>query len=121
MQKLSLPGMAMWSVWQPDRAMYFNSFFLQRDDGNIAVDPLATSEDDVAYLRSNGGVAWVIITNRDHERKARDLASAFGAKIASGEKEAALLGGPVDRALKDGETFTAGIEVIALEGGKTPG
>ena len=40
MQKLSLPGMAMWSVWQPDRSMYFNSFFLERPDGNIVVDPL---------------------------------------------------------------------------------
>jgi uncharacterized cupin superfamily protein len=121
MQKLSLPGMAMWSVWQPDRAMYFNSFFIQREDGNIVVDPLATSDDDMTYLRDHGGAAWVVITNRDHERKARDLARAFGAKVASGEREAGLLSGPVDRALKDGESFTTGIEVIALEGGKTPG
>ncbi len=121
MQKLSLPGIAMWSVWQPDRSMYFNSFFLQRDEGNIVIDPLAVGEDDLAYMRSRGGVAWIVVTNRDHERKARDLASQFGAKLTCGKGDAALLGGPVDRLLKAGDTVAKDLEVIALEGGKTPG
>jgi hypothetical protein len=66
MQPLAIDGAAMWSAWQPERKMFFNSFFLQRPDGNIAVDPLAPSEEDLAYLREHGGVAWVVITNRDH-------------------------------------------------------
>lgn len=121
MQRLALPGVAMWSVWQPDRDMYFNSFFLERPDGNIVVDPLATSDADVAFLRACGGIAWIVITNRDHERGARELATAFGAKIAAGEGEAPLLSGPVDRALKHDEVLALGIDVVTLEGGKTPG
>jgi uncharacterized cupin superfamily protein len=121
MQQLSIPGMAMWSIWQPDRAMYFNSFFMERTGGNVVVDPLAITDDDVAYMRDRGGVAWIVITNRDHERKARELATTFRAKIASGENEAALLSGPVDRTLKGNEELDPGVTVIALEGGKTPG
>lgn len=121
MQQLALRGMAMWSVWQPDRAMFFNSFFVERESGNVIVDPLTASEDVIAYLKGHGGVAWIVITNRDHERRARDLAAAFGAKIATGEKEAALLSGPADRLLRSGDTIADGIDVIALEGGKTPG
>ena len=121
MQKLSLPGMAMWSLWQPDRSLYFNSFFMEHSDGNIVVDPLATTEDDIAYMRQHGGVATVVITNRDHERNARELAATFAAKIASGEKEQSLLKGPVDRALKAGDELVSGVEVITLEGGKTLG
>jgi uncharacterized cupin superfamily protein len=121
MQKLSLPGMAMWSVWQPDRSMYFNSFFMERSDGNIVVDPLTPTDDDIAYMRERGGVGLIVITNRDHERRARELAATFSAKIASGEKEHSLLQGPVDRVLKAGDEVTPGVEVIALEGGKTPG
>ncbi|HXN08044.1 MAG TPA: cupin domain-containing protein [Candidatus Acidoferrales bacterium] len=121
MQKLSLPGMAMWSVWQPDRSMFFNSFFLERPDGNIVIDPLAATDDDIAYLKQHGGAAWIVITNRDHERRARDLVEVTGAKIACGEREAALLSGPVDRTLKDDEQLAAGIKVVGLEGGKTPG
>ncbi|MBV8163475.1 MAG: cupin domain-containing protein [Candidatus Eremiobacteraeota bacterium] len=121
MQKLALSGMAMWSVWQPDRAMFFNSFFLERAGGNIVVDPLALSDVQTAYLRERGGVAWIVITNRDHERRARELATAFSAKIATGEKEAKLLSGPADRQLKTGDTLADDLEVIELEGGKTPG
>lgn len=121
MQKLSLSGMAMWSVWQPDRSMYFNSFFMEHADGNIVIDPLATTDDDIAYMRERGGVALIVITNRDHERRARELATMFGAKLASGEKEQSLLTGPVDRVLKAGDEVAHDIEVIALADGKTPG
>ena len=121
MQQLALPGIAMWSVWQPDRGMFFNSFFLRRQDANIAVDPLAAGDDEMAYMREQGGVAWIAITNRDHERRARELAAALGAKIACGEREAAMLSGPVDRLLRDSEQLAEGIEVVALDGGKTPG
>ncbi len=121
MQALALDGAAMWSVWQADRNMFFNSFFLRHSDGNIVVDPLATNEEDVAFMRERGGVQTIVITNRDHERKARELAVAFGAKILAGEHEAKLLSGPVDRMLKRDEELAEGISIIALEGGKTPG
>ena len=39
-------GFAMWSVWQPDRNLFFNSYFLERADGNLAVDPLPLSDED---------------------------------------------------------------------------
>ncbi len=121
MQPLSLPGMAMWSVWQPDRSMFFNSFFLERPDGNIVVDALAASDDDLAYMRGRGGARWIVITNRDHERRSRELAATLQAEIVCGEKEAATLSGPVDRTLKADEPLVLGIETIALEGGKSPG
>jgi len=121
MQPLSLAGMAMWSVWQPDRNMHFNSFFIERPVGNIVVDPLAVGDDDLAFLRGRGGIAQIVITNRDHERKARDLAQAFGAKIACSQEDAPLLSGPVDRRLSAREAVVPGIQVIALEGGKSPG
>lgn len=121
MQPLAIDGAAMWSVWQPDRHMFFNSFFLQHQDGNIVVDPLATTDDDLAYMRERGGVQSIVITNRDHERRARDLAAAFGAKLVAGVREAELLAGPVDRTVKDNESLASDIDVIALEGGKTPG
>lgn len=121
MQPLAIEGAAMWSAWQPDRKMYFNSFFLQRQEGNIVVDPLTPTDDDLAFMRERGGVAWVVITNRDHERAARSLASTFGAKVAAGEGDAGLLSGPVDRKLSHGEKLADGIVVIALAGGKSPG
>jgi uncharacterized cupin superfamily protein len=121
MQPLAIDGAAMWSVWQPDRKMFFNSFFLQRPEGNMVVDPLVASDDDLAFIRDHGGVSTIVVTNRDHERKARDLARTFDSKILAGANEASLLSGPVDRTLKTGDQLAEGIGVIELAGGKTPG
>jgi uncharacterized cupin superfamily protein len=112
----------MWSVWQPDRNLFFNSFFIEGafGDGNLIVDPLPLSDADAAEIANRGGAAWVAITNRDHERDARAVAARFGAKIAASELDAPLLSGPVDRLLHDGETIGGGT-VIALDGVKTPG
>jgi uncharacterized cupin superfamily protein len=120
----------MWSVWQPDRNLFFNSFFIEgaiaadaasgSGIGNLVVDPLPLPDADAAEIDARGGVAWIAITNRDHERDARTVATRFGAKIAASELEAPLLSGPVDRLLKDGDTIGGG-SVLALEGVKTPG
>jgi glyoxylase-like metal-dependent hydrolase (beta-lactamase superfamily II) len=120
MQQTMLAGIAMWSIWQPDRNLYFNSFFVARPDGNVAIDPLPLAEADAAEIAARGGVAWVLITNRDHERDARALAARFDARLVCGEREAPLLAGPVDRTLQPGEVF-AGATVIAFDGLKTAG
>lgn len=120
MQQTVVSGVAMWSAWQPDRNLFFNSFFVSSPEGNFAVDPLPLPEADAADIASRGGLAWIVVTNRDHERAARALAARFGAKIAAGALDAALLGGPVERQLHDGDTI-CGARVVALDGLKTPG
>lgn len=113
--------MYVWSVWQPDRNLYFNSHFLQRPSGNIVVDPLELHPNDVDAIQAMGGVATIVVTNRDHERKARDLALRFGAKIAASEGDAPLLSGRVDRELRDGEQIAPGMYAVTFEGLKSPG
>ncbi len=100
--------------------MYFNSFFIARPDGNLAIDPLPLSDADAAEIEARGGLAWVVVTNRDHERDARAIASRFGAKIAATAPDVAMLSGPVDRALEPGDLIGGG-RVIELHGFKTPG
>jgi uncharacterized cupin superfamily protein len=120
-QRLAIDGVAMWSVWQPDRSVFFNSYFLKRAQGNIVVDPLAWMPDDEVQMRESGGVVWVVVTNRDHERKSRDLAQLFGAKIAAGVRDAPLLSGPVDLELREGDRVFPGLDIIELPGMKSPG
>ena len=112
-------GFWMWSAWQPDRNLHFNSYFLTGDGGNLVVDPLPLSDADAAEIEAQGGVAWIVVTNRDHERATKELAERFGAKVACGG-DASLLRVPVDRVLADGEEI-AGATVVSLDGLKTPG
>lgn len=120
MQATVIPGVAMWSLWQPERNVFFNSFFIETPEGNLVVDPLAASDADIGEMESRGGIAWIVVTNRDHERGARTLAARFDARLATSSEEAKLLSGPVDRTLLDRELF-CGARIIALEGLKTPG
>ena len=118
-QRTVIEGISMWSRWQPDRGVHFNGFHVRAPEA-IVVDPLALEEDDLAAVEADGGAAWVVITNRDHERASRAIAQRLGAKIAAPAADLPLAGGPVDRELRDGETIGPA-RVIALEGMKSPG
>src|SRR5271166_2743794 len=115
MQSTVVEGVSMWSVWQPDRNLFFNSFFVATPDGNLAIDPLPLDDAGLEEMRKAGGLAWIAITNRDHERDARALAAKTGAKIAASEGDAPLLSGPVARVLRGGDELL-GARVVALEG-----
>jgi uncharacterized cupin superfamily protein len=72
-------------------------------------------------MRAMGGVALVVVTNRDHERKSRDFASRFGARVAASAADGSLLSAPPDVTLADGDEPISGCRVIALRGLKSPG
>jgi len=119
-QPTIITGVWIWSVWQPERNLAFNSFFIAGPEGNLAIDPLPLTDADAREIAARGGLAWVVVTNRDHERDARAIAARFGAKIAASAPDVALLAGPVDRALAHGDEI-GGARVIGLHGFKTPG
>ena len=100
--------------------MDFNSWFVAGAEGNVVVDPLEPDEDDLRQIGERGGVAWVIVTNRDHERAAAAFVQRFGAKVAAGAADTDQLATPVDHRLQPEEVFH-GWQVIPLEGFKTPG
>jgi hypothetical protein len=82
MQPTVLPGVAMWSAWQPERNLFFNSFFFELPDGNVAIDPLPLDSRDADEITARGGLAWIVVTNRDHERDARAGAAIARSRTA---------------------------------------
>jgi len=119
MQTTMIPGVSMWSQWQPDRNVFFNSHFVESPAGNLLVDPLALDESDERAIDERGGAAWIVMTNRDHERASKAASERFGAKIAATAPEAALLSVKVDRELRSGDEI-CNARVIALDGMKSP-
>jgi glyoxylase-like metal-dependent hydrolase (beta-lactamase superfamily II) len=110
-----------WSRFDESRNLDFNSVLWVRPDGNVAIDPLPLSEHEHARLRSFGGVAHVVITNSDHVRAARALVEASGAKLYGPAAEREGFPTDCDAWLDGGESPIPGLEVLALEGSKTPG
>jgi glyoxylase-like metal-dependent hydrolase (beta-lactamase superfamily II) len=119
LQQTSLEGISMWSRWQPDRLMFFNSFFV-RGNQNVIVDPLALGERGVEVIRKHGGAEWIVITTRDHEREAGILAEELHAKIAGPVLDVPEMKVKIDRELSDGEVLGRA-RVVQLEGMKSPG
>jgi uncharacterized cupin superfamily protein len=119
--KLRISGGWMWSQWQPDRGMAFNSYLFERDGGCVAVDPLPLDPPSIEQITGLGGVNTIVLTNRDHERDALALREAFGARVLASDADAKLFGIPIDATFKDRDEVFAGAFAVALPHGKTPG
>lgn len=121
MQRLGLTDAYQWSIRQPDRGIYFNSLLFVRERGNIAIDPLPLEPDQRRQVDGLGGIASIILTNRDHARAAVELRAAYGAKILASVEEAPLFGFPIDETFGDGAELFPGAFALALGDQKTPG
>jgi hypothetical protein len=110
-----------WSQFDPMRNVDFNGTVWVRSAGNIVIDPMPLSDHDRAHLESLGGAAWVVMTNSDHIRSAREVAAWSGAKLAApaGERESWPF--PCDQWLDDGDELVPGLSALALHGSKTSG
>jgi uncharacterized cupin superfamily protein len=119
--RLAIPGAWMWSAWQADRGMNFNSYVFERGDRCVAVDPLPLDRAALEQLAQLGGVETIVLTNRDHERGTQALRERFGSRVIAHAAEAPLLTIPIDATFKDGDEVFAGAVAIALHHAKTPG
>ena len=121
MKSLHRPDLYTWSCFNPARNIDFNGFAWIRPEGNILIDPVALSNHDWNHLESLGGVAWIIVTNSDHLRSAREIANQTYSKIAGPLAEKEYFPIVCDCWLVDGEEFVPGLKVIEMQGSKTSG
>lgn len=119
--KLQIPGAWMWSAWQPDRGISFNSYLFERDGGLVAIDPLPLDDASIDTIERMGGIRAIVVTNRDHERATQPLRDRFNAPVLAAEAEAGLLTIPIDATFQDGDEICADVFAIALPYGKTKG
>jgi len=110
-----------WSQFDEARNVDFNGTVWVREAGNIVIDPMPLSVHDRAHLEALGGAAWVVMTNSDHIRSAREIAEWSGAKLAAPAGEREIWPFPCERWLQDGDTLVPGLDVLTLHGSKTPG
>ena len=121
MKRLILDDIYSWSVFSEARQIDFNGHLWVRDEGNIAIDPVAICDSDRAQLEQLGGAKWIVITNRDHEREAAAFQEWTGAEIIAHEADADLLEIKPSRTICDGETIVPGLQAVHLPFGKSPG
>ena len=119
MQPTIVPGVATWSRWQADRAMFFNAWFVEGEGGNFVVDPLELDDGDRTYIGERG-LSAVVVTNRDHERAAAAIAERYGVPVIASSPDAGEMSVKVTQTVTPGEKVF-GWRVIGFDGVKTAG
>jgi glyoxylase-like metal-dependent hydrolase (beta-lactamase superfamily II) len=121
MKELHRPDLFTWSAYDESRRMDFNSFLWIRQGGNVLVDPLPLAPHDQTHLEELGGAAWIVVTNSDHVRGAREIAARTGARALGPRAEREGFPIPCERWLADGDEPFPGLRVRELQGSKTDG
>jgi len=119
--KQLLPGIWQWSWFSPEKQLNFNGLFLSIGEHKILVDPPPMTAEAGTVVRRQGGLDYIIVTNRDHTREAATYREDFGCQLFVPEPDAAHMEVKPTKTFKDGELLPGGIWVIQLNGQKSPG
>ncbi len=77
-----------WPWFSEPHGYDFNGHFIRHPDGNLCVDPVEPSDEDLAEM-ARQGVARILITNRNHSRAANKIRARTGARTAIHPADAA--------------------------------
>ena len=116
-----LPGILTWAWFSARHGYDFNGWLVRHPEGNLCIDPVEMP-DDVLEEISAGGVARVLLTNRNHFRASMRVKERTGARIAIHPKDAAFArerGTAVDDELRPGDRV--GPFAVVDAHGKSPG
>src|ERR1051326_2146120 len=114
-------GILTWSWFSEPHGYNFNGYLVHHPEGNLCIDPVEPSDEVLARL-TRDGVAWVLITNRNHVRRANLVHERTGARVAIHPADAAYA--RTQGALIDGELHAGqriGPFAILGASGKSPG
>ena len=110
-----------WPWFSEPHGYDFNGHLVRDPGGNVCIDPVEPTEDDLAAL-VRAGVAWIVLTNRNHSRAANHVRASTGARAvihADDADHARSQETELDDALEVGATIGP-LEVVDASG-KSPG
>ncbi len=110
-----------WSWFSEPHGYDFNGHLIRHPGGNICIDPVEPTEDDLNAI-AQAGVAQILLTNRNHSRAANRVRARTGARTvihASDADHARNQGTELDDGLNLGDTVGP-FEVVDAAG-KSPG
>ena len=110
-----------WSRLSEPHGYDFNGYLVLSPDGNVCVDPVEPSPDELAEI-ARRGVATIALTNRNHVRASNQVRTATGARVTIHPEDAAYArgqGAEIDAEVHAGTRL--GPLVAVSVPGKSPG
>ncbi len=110
-----------WPWFSEPHGYNFNGHLVRDLGGNVCIDPVEPTEDDLDALVREG-VAWIVLTNRNHSRAANRVRASTGARTiihADDADHARSQETELDDALEVGASIGP-LEIVDASG-KSPG
>ena len=110
-----------WTWFSEPHGYNFNGHLIRDSGGNVCIDPVEPTEDDLDILVREG-VSSIVLTNRNHSRAANRVRASTGARTVIHADDAPHARGQeaeLDAMLEVGTTIGA-LEVVDASG-KSPG
>lgn len=114
-------GIYSWARFSQPHGYDFNGHLVRHGDGNLCIDPVEPSAEDLAEIK-RFGVAAILLTNRNHSRAANLVRAETGAPVAihpADAPHAMSQGAAIDNGLAFGQRIGPFTAVAAA--GKSPG
>jgi len=119
--KQLLPGIWQWSWFSEEKQLDFNGLFLTVGEHRVLIDPPPMTAEANTLIRRQGGVDYIVVTNRDHVREAATCQAEFRCQLQVPEADWAQMDVKPSKTFKDGELLPGGMWVIQLKDQKSPG
>ena len=119
--KQLLPGIWQWSWFSQEKQLDFNGLFLNVGEHKILVDPPPMTAEASTFVRRQGGLDYIIVTNRDHAREAAACQKDFDCQLLVPDLDASEMGLEPTKTFKDGDLLPGGVWVIQMKDQKSPG
>ena len=119
--KALLPGIWQWSWFSEEKQLNFNGLFLTVGEHKILIDPPPMTPEASTFVRRQGQVDYIIVTNRDHVREAAACQADFRCQLQVPDADASQMDLKPSKTFKDGELLPGGSWVVHLQDQKSPG
>ena len=119
--KQILPGIWQWSWFSDDKQIDFNGLFLSIGEHKVLVVPPPMTAEASTVIRRQGGLDYIIVTNRDHAREAATYQAEFRCQLQVPALDAPEMEVKPTKVFKDGELLPGGIWVVQLNDQKSAG
>ena len=116
-----LDGILMWTWLSEPHGYNFNGYLVRHPAGNLCIDPVEPPPEVLDRL-AREGVARIVVTNRNHVRRANLVRERTGAPVAIHHADAAYArgqGAVIDAEFRPGESV--GPFAVVGVPGKSPG
>jgi hypothetical protein len=119
--KQLFPNIWQWSWFSEEKQLNFNGLFLTVGEHKIVVDPPPMTAEAVTLIRRQGGVDYIVLTNRDHVREAGACQAEFHCQLQVPEHDAPHMDVKPTKTFRDGELLPGGLWVVQLKDQKSSG